>query len=291
MSSARGPCRRRAAATAAKTSRVRSVGARTSSACRRTSSFARWKPKSSTRRSSAASRPAATRRAAVRLEAAADHAEVGEQLVGARGSSSSSSRAPHERELAPVRLERVPVADLGRVAAAARARRARSTRRARGETGTSERLDAIAVASARTSCAVAARARARASAVERRGDRRRRRPPGCRRGRRRSRCRTRTAAARPGSGARYAASSSSAASSRLSSKNQRPWRISSITRGRSPRTSSVCQRIVISSARRVLDRLALARRQHRVVERGRAARRCGRAPAAACAASPRSGAR
>ena len=41
-----------------------------------------------------------------------------------------------------------------------------------------------------------------------------------------------------------------------------------MTRGRSPRTSSVCQRTVISSARRVVDRVALAGGHHRVVERG-----------------------
>ena len=45
------------------------------------------------------------------------------------------------------------------------------------------------------------------------------------------------------------ATSSSAASSRLCSKNQRPWRISSTTRGRWGRTSSVCQRTISSAAR------------------------------------------
>ena len=52
----------------------------------------------------------------------------------------------------------------------------------------------------------------------------------------------------PGRRSRQAASRSAAASQRLSSRNQSACRISSTTRGRSERTSSVCHRIVISSA-------------------------------------------
>ena len=53
----------------------------------------------------------------------------------------------------------------------------------------------------------------------------------------------------PGRRSRQAARRSAAASQRLSSRNQSACRISSTTRGRDERTSSVCQRIVISSPR------------------------------------------
>ena len=120
----------------------------------------------------------------------------------------------------------------------------------------------------------------------------RRRPPGCRPGRRRSRCRSekrRRRVRERGAGTPRAARS--AASSRLSSKNQRPWRISSITRGRSPRTSSVCQRSVISSA----SAASIASRSRGASSGSSSAveqrPRCARALRATCAASPRSGAR
>ena len=70
----------------------------------------------------------------------------------------------------------------------------------------------------------------------------------------------------PGSRSCHAATSAGAASQRLSSRNQSPCRISSTTRGRSERTSSVCQRIVTSSASTPLAGRALTGRQPRVVQ-------------------------
>ena len=67
----------------------------------------------------------------------------------------------------------------------------------------------------------------------------------------------------PGSRACQTRCSSAAASQRLSSTNHSPCRISSTTRGRSERTSSVCQRIVTSSTSR-----SLASARSRGVERG-----------------------
>ena len=81
-----------------------------------------------------------------------------------------------------------------------------------------------------------------------------------------------------------------AASHRLSSRNQSPCRISSTTRGRSERTSSVCQRIVTSSAS---DALRRARSAGSAADRRarRAAPRSAGASRGSSAAAPRSGAR
>ena len=287
MSSACAPCRARAAATAANTSRVRSVGARTSLEWSRTSSFARWKPNSSTRRSSAASAPPAIRCAAVRLEAAADHAEVGEQIVRALVAVVPEP-PPHERELPPVRLARRhlhrPVARPG----SSRSSRAIDSLSS-GETPTSERLEASAIGE-REHVGPVARERRLARPLERRQDRLARRPRGSRRGRRRSSCRTRTARGSPGASLRYSRSSRSPASNRLSSKNQSPCRISSPTRR--PLAAHLVglpeDRDLLGEL--VLELRALGRRSGRGRRSGSGAPRSGRARAAASAASPRSGA-
>ena len=107
MSSACAPCRARAAAAPSSRSRMRSSVSR---ACTRRSSFARCRPKISTRRRSAASAPSAIRapRWARRLRSSS--AEIGDEvvdrLVGVR-----VEPPPHERELPPVRLVDVLVAD------------------------------------------------------------------------------------------------------------------------------------------------------------------------------------
>ena len=111
---------------------------------------------------------------------------------------------------------------------------------------TSERLETSTGEPAHVA-AVAGERRAR-GLLERQGDRVTGRPPGCRRGRRRSSCRRRRAAARraAGAGSRAGAArprrTGSPRRTRARDGSRRP------TRGRTPRTSSVCQRIVISSA-------------------------------------------
>ena len=94
------------------------------------------------------------------------------------------------------------------------------------------------------------------------------RRPGCRPCRRRPRSRTRAGSARPGSRSRHARRRSVAAEIRLCSKNQSPCRISSDTRSRSCRTSSVCQSSVTSSAMRS----SASRRSSGETRRRRAAR-------------------
>ena len=136
-----------------------------------------------------------------------------------------------------------------------------------------------------------ARERRLACALEREQDRLAARPPGCRRGRRRSSCRSGTAAARPG--ARGGSRRARARRRRRGSARRTRARGGSRRRpaGRTPRTSSVCQRIVISSASSPSSSARSARLDPRLVEAGEDRRRCGRGRAAACAGSPRSGAR
>ena len=116
VSSDRPPWRARPAATASNTCRVRSVGARTSLEWSRTSSFATWKPNSSTRRSSAARAPVAIRppRFASRLRRITPRS-ASERLR--RGVAVVAEPPPDVGELPAVALGRhhlddlVPVAD------------------------------------------------------------------------------------------------------------------------------------------------------------------------------------
>ena len=78
----------------------------------------------------------------------------------------------------------------------------------------------------------------------------------------------RSASPAPSSRPTSARSSSGIAFQKLCSKNHSPCRISSTTRGRLERISSVCQSSVISSARPVLDPPALRGRRALVIEAG-----------------------
>ncbi len=246
VSSARAPCRALAVSTAAKTPRVRSVGLRTSSACRRTSSFARWNPKSSMRRSSAASPPAAIR--------APPFASRLRRTTPRSASSSSASLYTSSPSLAQMNdsFRRYGSNSFWWRISAAYAGSSSSSQaidsRSSSEIETSDPLDAIATASSRTSrryrSSASRRALSSASTIvsPSTAGLPSRSPP--------IHVPNEKGGGAPGTRRRYAASSRSPASRRLCSKNQSPWRISSTTRGRSPRTSSVCQSIVISSARR-----------------------------------------
>ena len=97
-----------------------------------------------------ASVPSAIARAAVRAQAAVEHVEVVRELVGRRVGVGVEA-APDERELAPVGLVDVLVADRRGVVARARARRARSTRAARRRPRVRRDETPIVAASARTS--------------------------------------------------------------------------------------------------------------------------------------------
>ena len=248
MSVSSAPARGARAAATAATSLASARPARSSRAWTRTSSFARWKPNSSTRRRSAASRPSAMRapRFARRLRS-----------IRSR-SASSSSRArrqplvaeppPDERELPPVRLAVVLVADLRRVlgelALVARDRAVELVRDARRATVDRPSAARERAHLGRGSARPRAPARGRAPRAIVSG-------PACRVAVQVAAdpaCRSESGGGAPGNRCRYSASRRSAASSRLCSKNQSPWRISSTTRGRLERTSSVCQRSVISSA-------------------------------------------
>ena len=168
-----------------------------SRACRRTSSFATWKPNELDHPLEPRDAAVGDARAAVRRAGCARiSAQVVEQLVGGRVAVVAEP-PPHERELAPVRLELVPRADLGRVVRAARARRARATPRARPTT-VDERARASDLDRERAHLVAVAAERERRG----RGRAPRRSTParrsGCRPCRRRSTCRTRAAAAHPG---------------------------------------------------------------------------------------------
>ena len=165
------------------------------------------------------------------------------RLASTRSSSAWSSSAdrvgvvaeplPDRRQPPPVRLGRVALRQRGRRRRRPRRRRrACSTcptrRRARGRRGGEARGRAADAALHRLAHRLGACVRV---SVEIAADPRAEPQRACR------------AAAR-----RQTARRSAAASQRLSSRNQSACRISSTTRGRSERTSSVCHRIVISSA-------------------------------------------
>ncbi len=241
VSSASAPCRARASAAAASASRARSPSR--SRACRRTSSFATWKPKISTIRSA---RRAGRRRSGGRRSRSGSRGSRGGRRGGRRTRRSGRGEPPaHERQLPAVRLQRVARADLGgelrQLLFVAGDRLVEL-----GATPTSERDEPSSTARACTSLRyrvnASARARASASAIV----------AGPTTGLP-SMSPPIHEPKRSGGGAsgmrvRHSSSSSVAASIRLCSKNQRPFRISSLIRSRSCRTSSVCQRSVTSSA-------------------------------------------
>ena len=90
---------------------------------------------------------------------------------------------------------------------------------------------------------------------------------------------------------RHSPSRSVAAVIRLCSKNQSPWRISSVMRRRSWRTSSVCQRSVTSSAIRSSTSSRSRREEQRVVEPRELLRDADVREQNGACASPRSDAR
>ena len=204
----------------------------------------------STRRRRSASAPSGDALAAVLAQAAVDELEVGEQLVRRR--VAVVAEAPvDERELAPVRLGRVLRAELGGRRAGSRARRARSTRAARRRRrrarsraraacrGRAPRRAARASASARARSSASSIVSGPAAGLPSWS------PP--------IQLPKRSGLGAPGTHFQSSPSSAGAASSSDTSKNQCPCRISSITRGRCARTSSVCQSAVTSPASSRLD--------------------------------------
>ena len=248
VSSACGPCRARAAADRLEAPRALAVGSR-----RRARADARRASRggSRTARPGAAApraRPSAIRAPRCARRLASISVEVGEERRRATRSRRAPSRRQTNDSLRRYGSFAFCVADRGRVVRATRARRGRSTRAAHRR----RRRASRDTPSARRELAHLGRgsgaSASSARPLERRLDRLGARVRVAVRVAADPACRSASGGGAPGTRAGARRAARGAASSRLSSKNQSPWRISSTTRGRCARTSSVCQSAVTSSA-------------------------------------------
>ena len=231
----------------------------------RRSSFARWRPNVRARARRSARRPSATRSPRC-----------------ARSSASRSSRSATSSPPSAIAVGSEPLPDRDEHGAERLVRVADLGHRGRSPSSTSPTpRPGRAAPPGRGPARAAGRVRARPRSSPGRRS-------GCRRDRRRSSCRSATPRRRPASRSTSARSSSGIAFQKLCSKNHSPCRISSTTRGRLERISSVCQSSVISSASALLDPPAAPRAACPRRRGGRGARRSAGAPRARCGASPRS---
>ena len=181
---------------------------------------------------------------------------------GGRGAARRARRDRRRARCRPRTRRRraAPRSRRGRRGTARRRRRPRARGRSRSSTSpTPPRARAAPRGTGHARAGGRARARPRPSPARR---------SGCRRGRRRSSVPNRSASPAPASRSTRARSSSGIAFQKLCSKNHSPCRISSTTRGRLERISSVCQSSVISSASAVLEPPPLGERRALVVEAG-----------------------